>query len=162
MSRFLKRNITAFSIVAAFLIAICGQMVIMFRTQNSHNLQHDVLNEFTIKIDKETKKEKEQIEQNASVMVPNALDGTTNSTVNINNREIEKKEIPRYPGFEGRNPDGTFNGYNIYYESYKNGWHSNAHCIGENFQPHAWNGILSDILHHHHPSCFVVHCLQTH
>lgn len=117
MSRLLKRNVIVLSIAAAFLIAICGQMLIMFHTQNSHDLHRDVQKEYAIKIDEETKVETEQIEQSAS---------------------IEKKEVPRYPGFENRNPDGTFNGYNIYYESYKDGWHSNAHCIGENFQPQAW------------------------
>lgn len=37
-----------------------------------------------------------------------------------------------------RSPDGTFNGYQLYFETYTEGWHSNTHCIGENFLPSSW------------------------
>jgi len=34
--------------------------------------------------------------------------------------------------------DGTFNTFPIYHRDVVEGWHSNAHCIGDNFQPDAW------------------------
>mmetsp|Transcript_4082 Transcript_4082/g.7832 ORF Transcript_4082/g.7832 Transcript_4082/m.7832 type:complete len:521 (-) Transcript_4082:322-1884(-) len=34
--------------------------------------------------------------------------------------------------------DGTFNTFPIYHQKYEMGFHSNAHCIGNNFQENAW------------------------
>ena len=35
-------------------------------------------------------------------------------------------------------PDGHFNGKPIHYQPYEEGWHSNVHCIGDNFGKDAW------------------------
>ncbi len=35
-------------------------------------------------------------------------------------------------------PDGHFNGHPIKYKAYEEGWHSNVHCVGDNFGPNAW------------------------
>mmetsp|Transcript_18916 Transcript_18916/g.28756 ORF Transcript_18916/g.28756 Transcript_18916/m.28756 type:complete len:549 (-) Transcript_18916:143-1789(-) len=37
-----------------------------------------------------------------------------------------------------KTPDGTFNTFPIYHTEVEDGWHSNVHCIGDNFQEDAW------------------------
>mmetsp|Transcript_2283 Transcript_2283/g.3493 ORF Transcript_2283/g.3493 Transcript_2283/m.3493 type:complete len:521 (-) Transcript_2283:1212-2774(-) len=49
-------------------------------------------------------------------------------------KDENKIEIPTPNG----PPDGTFNTYPVYHQSYKEGFHSNAHCIGDTFRQDAW------------------------
>lgn len=49
-------------------------------------------------------------------------------------RTRRTKEVPTPNG----PPDGFFNKFPVYYQNYQEGFHSNTHCIGENFGKDAW------------------------
>lgn len=48
---------------------------------------------------------------------------------------------------ETRIPDGTFNGIDIYYTPPSNKQHSTVHCVGENYQPNAYQYRSCHFLH---------------
>lgn len=144
----LKCNALTYAIISVFFIAICGQILVMFHTQTNYQL--DFQNGFQIEIEGKTTQGGKSVEGSMKERVDTVVTTTKNATetnavveessniTNTNHELPEKKEDLTYPDFDNRNPDGTFNGYNLYYENYKDGWHSNAHCIGENFRPDAW------------------------
>lgn len=52
--------------------------------------------------------------------------------VSYPDQNIREKGEPSGPS------DGTFNSFPIYHKKYTQGFHSNSHCIGENFRQDAW------------------------
>lgn len=62
------------------------------------------------------------------------------STPGFPNRkqQIDAAHPNRPIGRGGQDEDGTFNTFPIYHQDYTEGFHSNAHCIGNNFQENAW------------------------
>jgi len=58
-----------------------------------------------------------------------------------NKQEQEKEERSKKTKAKGKPsgpPDGYFNHFPVYYQDFKEGFHSNAHCIGDNFGEEAW------------------------
>lgn len=140
MKRIVTCNSLTSAIATAFFVGICGQILLMFHTQNRNNLHFQ--NEFQIDMEVEStqgREHMERIRETAEKMVPITKNSTeTTAAAEDTSASANKADDHKYPGFDNRKPDGTFNGYSLYYENYKDGWHSNAHCIGENFQPKAW------------------------
>ena len=54
------------------------------------------------------------------------------------NNQNPSKSTQRNPSYESGPPDGHFNEHPVFHQDYKEGFHSNSHCIGENFNKDAW------------------------
>ena len=54
------------------------------------------------------------------------------------NVDSQTSPSPQQTAIISEKVDGFFNGNPIHYQQYEDGWHSNVHCIGDNFGPDAW------------------------
>lgn len=67
------------------------------------------------------------------------LDEKANNSADASQSQSQGQALKDTPTTdENGKEDGFFNRLPIYHKEYKEGFHSNAHCVGENFQRDAW------------------------
>lgn len=118
MTRVCPRNIVALAVVSSLFFT--GQILVVLRTH------HDVdMGDFILDIESNN-------ENPNKGMGLSQGEGSISIQSHVESRNNKELPTPNGP------PDGSFNKFPIYYKEFQEGFHSNSHCIGENFGDDAW------------------------
>jgi hypothetical protein len=113
------RNLVALSIV--FSLFFIGQILVILQPQYDGDTGEFVL---SMDNDNENNKKARGLPETESHDDSEIVQGQSGKE-----KELSKPSGPA---------DGSFNKFPVYYQDFKEGFHSNAHCIGENFGADAW------------------------